>query len=56
MFALQAKKKFTVINEEMDLLNKEFKVLALKFGEDPETYKYEDFFALLMNFNEQYEV
>ena len=35
---------------------KEFKALCLKYGEDPETYKWEEFFALLLQFNEQFEV
>ncbi len=45
-----------MLTEEMDNLTKEFKTLAVKFGEDPETYKWEDFFALVNTFNEQWEV
>jgi len=52
---LLLKKKYNVLSEEMDNLTKEFKGLAGKFGEDPETYKWEDFFSLILTFNEMWE-
>jgi hypothetical protein len=55
LFASSAQKKFKVMNEEMEVLMKEFKAVALKYGEDPETYKWEDFFGLLLSFNEMWE-
>jgi hypothetical protein len=56
LFCAQAKKKFQVVSEENDLLNKEFKAVCLKYAEDADTYKWEEFFALLLQFNEQFEV
>lgn len=40
----------------MEKMSKEFQNLAIKFGEDPETFQWEDFFSLLLSFKESIEV
>lgn len=45
-----------MIEKDLDALMKSFEQLALKYGEDPETYKWEDLFNLLVQFNEVFEV
>jgi len=55
LFSSSAKKKYNVLTEEMETLTTTFKTLAAKFGEEPETYKWEDFFSLINTFNELWE-
>jgi hypothetical protein len=54
-FVDQAKKKFTVLDEEMEDMMKQFKQMAQKFGEDAEVLKWEEFFAMLTAFNDSFE-
>jgi len=55
-FSEQAKKKkLALIEEEMVRLNKESRVLASKFGEDPDNFKWEEFLQMLIQFGEAFE-
>jgi len=55
LFASQAKQKMDFLESEMEQMTKEFKNLSKKFGEDPETYLWEDFFSVIMSFNDCFE-
>lgn len=55
-FADQAKKKLNIIDGDMKELEESFKDLALKFGEDPDSFNWEEFLALLLKFCESFEV
>jgi hypothetical protein len=45
-----------VVDEEMTMMQSEFKTVAQKFGEDAETFQWEELFALLLQFHEAFEV
>lgn len=53
-FVDQASKKLKVIDLDMADLEREFKSLAIKFGEDPDLYKWEEFFATMTAFNDSF--
>jgi len=54
-FAEQARSKFTIVDKEMTEMQKQFKDVALKFGEDPEQFQWEEFFGLMMSFHDAFE-
>ncbi len=45
-----------VIETDMNHLMKTFEKVSYKFGEDPETFKWEDLFLLLIQFNDVFQV
>jgi len=51
-FVSQAKKKLVVLDCDMEEMMKAFKNMAIQFAEDPETLKWEEFFALILSFDE----
>ncbi len=54
-FANQARDKLQLLDGLMEEMTKEGTNLAMKLGEDPESFKWEEFFQLLLNFNESFD-
>jgi len=54
-FYSQAENKLKIVESDLEEMYKKFSLLASQYGEEPDSYTWEEFFKLLLQFNESFE-